>query len=136
VAAYADGADVAGVWRTLTTAETYSASVLLDRVSALMRQSSPGLDARIAENPDLALIASGIAVDAVLRVLDNPRGVVAETVGPWSFRRSDAVADGRLYLTAGELAQLNSGDAAPRGAFTIRPGPNPAGAGYVAWPIW
>ena len=71
-----------------------------------------------------------------LRVLDNPRGVVAETVGPWSFRRSDAVADGWLYLTSQELAQLNSGAAAPRGAFTIRPGPNPAGVGYVVWPVW
>ena len=131
--AYAYPNDVAALWRTLTTEETYSASVLLDRVSALMRQSSPGLDARIAANPDLALIASGVAVDAVLRVLDNPRGVVAETVGPWSFRRSDAVADGWLYLTSRELAQLNSGDAAPRGAFTIRPGPNPA---IPAWPVW
>ena len=131
--AYAYPGDVAARWRTLTTEEAYSASVLLDRVSALMRQSSPNLDARIAANPDLALIASGIAVDAVLRVLDNPRGVVAETVGPWSFRRSDAVADGWLYLTSQELAQLNSGAAAPRGAFTIRPGPNPA---IPAWPIW
>ena len=130
--AYAYAADVAAR-RPLTTEETYSASVDLDRVSALMRQHSPNLDARIAANPDLGLIAAGIAVDAVLRVLDNPRGVVAETVGPWSFRRSDAVADGWLYLTAQELAQLNSGDAAPRGAFTIRPGPNPA---IPAWPVW
>ncbi len=130
--AYAYAADVAAR-RPLTAEETYSASVDLDRVSALMRQHSPNLDARIAANPDLGLIAAGIAVDAVLRVLDNPRGVVAETVGPWSFRRSDAVADGWLYLTAQELAQLNSGDAAPRGAFTIRPGPNPA---IPAWPVW
>jgi len=123
--AYAYPGDVAARWRTLTTEESYSASVLLDRVSALMRQSSPNLDARIAANPDLALIAAGVAVDAVVRVLRNPEGNVSETVGPWSFRRSDAVADGRLYLTAQELAQLNSGDAAPRGAFTIRPGVPP-----------
>lgn len=125
--AYAYPGDVAPRWRTLTTEEAYSASVLLERVSAVMRLNSAGLDDRIAGDPDLAIVASGIAVDAVLRVLRNPDGKVQEAIDDYSYRRADAVADGVLYLTPSELAQLAPGGTTARGAFTITPGPSPAG---------
>ena len=106
-------------------------AVLLARVSALMRLGSPGLDARLVGNPDLALVVSGIAVDAVLRVMQNPDGKIQESIDDYTFRRADAVADGVLYLTPAEAAQLvPTGGAAARGAFTIRPGAPPA---PVSW---
>lgn len=120
--AYAGTGDVEALWQPLTEQQIAAAVVLLDRVSALMRFRSPGLDARVAADPDLALVVSGIAVDAVLRVLRNPDGVVSETLLDYAYRRADAVADGALYLTPGEIEQLRDPTvAASRGAFTIRP---------------
>jgi Phage protein Gp19/Gp15/Gp42 len=128
MAAYATPDHVADQWRPLTDQEVYAATVLLNRVSALIRLGSPGLDARLVTDPDLALVVSGIAVDAVLRVLRNPDGKVQEAIDDYSYRRADAVADGVLYVTDREFAQLApSTGPSSRGAFTIRPGPAPAG---------
>lgn len=110
-------------WLPLTGRELLAAQALLDRVSALMRLNVVNLDARIAAEPDLAVVASGVAVDGVLRVLRNPDGKVQEAIDDYSFRRADAVADGVLYLTGAELAQLAPAAARSAvGAFTIRPG--------------
>ena len=124
---YAEVTDVAAEWGPLSDAQKLRAARLLERVSALIRAHpyGAGLDARIAGDEDLAVIVAGVAVEAVLRVLRNPDGKVQESIDDYSYRRSDTVADGELYLTDRELAQL-----APRqppaagggGAFTIRPG--------------
>lgn len=131
MAAYASTTDVEALWQPLTEQQTAAAVVLLDRVSALMRFRSPGLDARVVADPDLALVVSGVAVDAVLRVLRNPDSKVQESIDDYSYRRADAVADGSLYLTPGELDQLaDPAAASTRGAFTIRPiGHTAAGRG-------
>lgn len=125
MAVYAQISDVEAQWRPLQGGETTAATALLERVSALMRLHVADLDAQVAAKPDLALVASGVAVDAVLRVLRNPDGKVSEQIDDYSYRRSDAVADGSLYLTDSEVALIGGEPppvAAARGAFTIRPG--------------
>lgn len=121
MAVYAYVGDVEATWRQLSAEETGVAAVLLERVSALIRASVTDVDTRIAADPDLALIARGVAVDAVLRVLRNPDGKIQEAIDDYSYRRADPVADGALYLTDRELAQLAPVWTAS-GAFTIRPG--------------
>lgn len=120
--AYATVGDVRNLYGTLTDVQTLAATVLLDRISAEIRIKSPGIDARVVTDSDLALVVSGVAVDAVLRVLRNPDSKVQEAIDDYSYRRADAVADGALYLTSGEIAKLTDPAITPRGAFTIRPG--------------
>lgn len=118
---YASVEAVAEQWRPLDTRETAVATRLLDRVSALMRQASPGLAGRIALNPDLAVIVQGIAVDAVLRVL---RAMSVDLSSASAAEIVSQVSESSLHLTDAEIAALQSSapsDAAP-GAFTIRPG--------------
>lgn len=104
--------DVESTWRPLSDRQTTTAMVLLDRISAVMRRDVPSLSERVASDPDTAIIARGVAVDAVLRVLRNPEGKVQESLDDYAYRRSDAVADGLLYLTDAELALLSPAGAA------------------------
>lgn len=119
--AYAAPIDVADQWRPLSDAEGVTATVLLGRVSALIRLRHPDMDARVAADPDYATVVAGISVDAVLRVLRNPDGKVQESIDDYTYRRADAVSDGVLYVTDAEWALLTPGSVS-NGAFTIRPG--------------
>lgn len=111
--------DLAARWRPLDAATTTVAQALLGDASALLRARVPGLDARLADATlDRALVVPVVCA-MVRRVLANPDGVVAETVGGYSYRRSDAL-DGRLEPTADELALLAASDTAAV-AFTVRP---------------
>jgi hypothetical protein len=121
MAAFASVQDVADTWRPLTAAEQALASVLLARVSALIRLRVYNIDARAAADSNLAVVVKGVAVDAVLRVLRNPAGKVTESIDDYTYRRADAVADGVLYVTDDEWSMLSPADN-PAGAFTIRPG--------------
>jgi hypothetical protein len=77
---------------------------------------------RIVASPDLGVLARGVLVDAVLRVLRNPDGKVQESIDDYSYRRADAVADGSLYLTDDEWALLaGPGSAVASNSFTIVP---------------
>ncbi len=107
MAALATTSDVAALFQqALTDVQTLAAVNLLERASAMIRLAAPGIDARIVLSTDLATVVRGVAVDSVLRVLRNPQGFITENVDIYAYRRSDAVADGRLYLTPGELAVL------------------------------
>lgn len=118
---------VAEQWRQLDARESAAAARLLDRVSALMRRYSPNLDDRVAADPDLAAVAAGVAVDAVVRVF--------RALGATVARRDEtglSVVDASLFLTKAEIDSLNgiSDDGYRAAAFTIRPGratPDPAG---------
>ncbi len=120
--AYASTRDVEALFGDLSDQQSLAAAVMLERISAEIRIKAPTIDTRIAASPDLALIVSGVAVDAVLRVLRNPDSKVQESIDDYSYRRADAVADGVLYLTPGEVEKLADPVGTPRGAFTIRPG--------------
>jgi hypothetical protein len=122
MAALAGVDDIEYLWRELTSPELITAGVLLDRVSALIRSRIPGIDARIAADPNLGVLAAGVVADAVLRVMRNPEGYVSEQIGAYSYSRASTV--GGLSLTDAEWALLLPTTAA-RGAFTITPCPRP-----------
>ena len=105
--AFASTQQVGERWqRALTGDETLAAESLLEQASAMIRVNVPGIDVRVAGSADWATTVAGIVVDAVLRVLRNPEGFVAENEGPFGVRRSDAAAGGQLFFTDQEWAQL------------------------------
>jgi len=116
---YASVEAVAEQWRPLDSRETAATTRLLDRVSALMRVYSPDLDDRVTNDADLSVVAAGVAVDAVIRVLRGLEG---------NSRRSQEDVtrpiDASLYLTKSEIESLIGQSDAGIGAnaFTVRPG--------------
>ena len=124
---YAGVEAVAEQWRPLDARESAVAARLLDRVSALMRRYSRGLDARVAVDPDLAVVAAGIAVDAVLRVLRSNCMDAANEAAEVAIM--DAWS---LHLTPEEIASLmgDPDDRLSQGAFTIRPAGHAPRLGY------
>lgn len=85
----------------------------LAEISALMRQNAARLDERLDEGTLDLLIPRGIAVRAVYRYLDNPRGAVSLTSGPFSRTYSAAaVSDSGLWLTQKEIDELQAQAAA------------------------
>jgi Gp19/Gp15/Gp42-like protein len=107
-APYATAATIATVWRDLTAEEDARAETLCRYASAIIRTHVPGLDARLASGalaPDLPMF---VCTQMVLRVLRNPSGVAAETVGPWSvtYGSQGTQATGALFLSESELALL------------------------------
>lgn len=126
---YASVEAVAEQWRPLDSRETAAAARLLERVSALMRVYSPNLDARVAADPDMASVAAGIAVDAVIRVLRSL--AAADEAGGAA---GSLIAAATLYLTRAEIQALAGASNVGTSAFTIRPGglaapPAPSGPG-------
>lgn len=92
--------------RTLAGVELTAAGVLLDEASAIARRAIPGIDASVSADVNLAGVVAGKVATAVARVLRNPEGMSQETIGAYAYRRADAVADGSLYLSEAELAQM------------------------------
>lgn len=128
MAGLVDVSDVSTVYGELTALQAAQVSAWLARLSAMVRLRYPTIDARVAASADLGVLTRGVLVDAVLRVLRNPDGKVSETIDDYTYRRSDTVADGSLYLTDDEWALLEPAlsGASSGGAFTIRPGGVPS----------
>lgn len=114
--------DVSAVFGDLSALQSTQVASWLARLSAMVRLKLPTIDTRIIASPDLGVLARGVLVDAVLRVLRNPDGKVQESIDDYSYRRADAVADGSLYLTEDEWALLaEPGSAVASNSFTIVP---------------
>lgn len=92
--------------RTVTGVELTAAAVFLQEASEIVRRTIPGIDVSVAADVNLRGVVAGRVAGAVVRVLRNPDGLVQESIGAYAYRRADAVADGSLYLTDGELAQM------------------------------
>ncbi len=92
--------------RALDGVELAAAEVFLDEVSGIARRAIPGIDASTVADPNLAQVVVGRIAGAVARVLRNPEGLTFEQIGAYGYRRADAVADGLLYLSAADLAQM------------------------------
>jgi hypothetical protein len=110
---YATWEDVQDRWRTLSTTEETTATARLAEASALLRILIPDLEDRLAaENDpagDLATMIKGKAVDAVLRVLQNPEGArqKSESAGPFSHSMTLAGQPSTgVYFTDDELMPL------------------------------
>jgi hypothetical protein len=107
-APYATSATIEAMWRDMTAEEETRADTLCRYASEIIRAKVPTLDARIAAGKVAADLPALICAQMVLRVLRNPSGVAAETVGPWSvtYGSSGTQATGALLLTDEDMALL------------------------------
>ncbi len=110
--------DLEARWRPLSADEQTVAQAVLEDAWVLLLSRAPAVEARQADG-SLAVGAVIAVVSAMaLRVLRNPDGYVSQTVGAFSYQRSDS-ASGGLFVSADELALL-SPTGTTVGAFTIR----------------
>jgi hypothetical protein len=94
--------DVKEQFGVLTVAQQTLASALLRAASKLIRSRHPLIDQNIKDgvlDPDV--VALGVT-NMVLRVLRNPAGLRAETIGPFSRTYDTTAAAGLLVITDAE----------------------------------
>lgn len=109
MAALASPADLGKRWRPLSDGELLAADAFLMDVSAVIRSRVPGVDERIAADPNYAALVVKVVTGSVLRTLRNPDGKIQESLDDYAYRRADAVADGSLYVSESDLALLRAG---------------------------
>ena len=109
--------------RPLTAVEESAATAYIAELSAVIRDRVRNVDALITARPTYGEVVTGRIAEAVKRVLQNPEGYVQESVDDWSGRRSEAAADGALFLSADDW------DA-------ITPVPSSALSGAYTVPLW
>lgn len=100
----------------LSAARQATARALLRRASQLVRDSYPGIDARVAAGTVPADSVGLAVLNMVARVMRNPGGLRAETTGPFSRSYDPDAASGMLQLTEADLALLTPPGAAGRRA--------------------
>ncbi|WP_047893254.1 hypothetical protein [Micromonospora sp. RV43] len=128
--------EVVEMFRPLTDAEQGLTKELLRRASHMVRTSVPRFAERLAAGQLDADTLGHAVINMVLRVLRNPGGLRAETVGPFSRTFDISAAAGLLVFTDAELAMLNpnttAAAAAAATAFgTIRAGAGPLMSGWL-----
>lgn len=106
------------LYGSLSPARAATCRALLKRASQLVRDSYPSIDARITAGT-VPGDSVGLAVlNMVARVMRNPDGLRAQTIGPISRSFDTEQATGMLALTDAETALLNpptGGRASSRG---------------------
>lgn len=98
--------EVAAQFGTLTPAQEGLTSWLLRAASRLVRARFPLIDSHLAAGLLDPEVVSLVVVNMVLRVLRNPNGLKAETIGPFSRTYDTSVAAGMLALAPDELVIL------------------------------
>lgn len=124
--------------RPLTDAEQLVGEVLLEDAFNIIVSARPSVGTRLDGTPADPFLRLVIQVQCamVLRVLNNPEGLLEEGEDTYRYRRDAAVSTGALYLADGELSRLSAGDDASDTAFTISPFSG-LRAGYWSGPdIW
>lgn len=101
----------ASFWRSLTTREhDVVAGPLLNRAWGMLQIESTGLVARIDAAEVAVETVEQVIIQAVGRVLDNPRGVRQESKQQDDYTHSVTIdnsrSTGELYFTAQELRSL------------------------------
>lgn len=92
--------DIAAQWDgTLSVAKEALAGHLVRAGSALLRHHVPDLDANLVAGKVSREVAALTVTNMVLRVMRNPRGLRAETTGPFSRTYDTSVAAGLLVVT-------------------------------------
>ncbi len=110
---------VAEQFGAMTPAQEGLTNTLLRAASALVRSHYREIDAQIAAgllDPDT--VALGVT-NMVLRVLRNPKGLRAQTIGPFSFTYDVTQAAGELVISANESAMFSPVTAAAASASAI-----------------
>lgn len=86
------------LYGSLSAVRSATARALIRRASQLVRDTYPGIDARIATGV-VAADSVGLAVlNMVARVMRNPQGLRSETTGPFSRSYDTALASGMLTI--------------------------------------
>lgn len=98
--------DVTGQFGTLTDAQEGIAKFLLRAASAMVRHDFPYIDQQVASGRLNAEVVALAVSNMVLRVLRNPNGLKAETVGPFARTYDTGAAAGLLVITANEQGML------------------------------
>lgn len=110
--AFATKNDVAARWRALTVAEETLVDVLLEDASDMIRVRWPDIDDRVAAGTVDAKTLTRIVSAMVRRAVMNRsiEGVASQqtTAGPFSQNVTLSNADGNLYLTAQDIADLTA----------------------------
>lgn len=129
--AYATPADVADMWRILSSDEEIIATNLLDRASRMIRTRIPDIDRRIAGGKLDVHVAGDVVVAMVLRVLKHPDSIRSETDTFADHTHSrvfdQAVSAGLLYIDDTEFDLLQPG----HGAFSIAPAQEPTTVAHL-----
>lgn len=107
--------DMTLLWRAMSREEQVRASELLKIVSAMLRtkakQQGRNLDKMIENDPDLAAVAKGVAVDVVGRVLmtstdQEPMTQMTQSAGGYSATGTFLVPGGGIHIKREELRRL------------------------------
>ena len=115
MADYATIDDITKLWRKMTPEEIERAESLIPVICASLRSEAKkvgrDLDAMIAEDPDLALVAKSVTVDVVARTLltstnDEPMTQTSESALGYSLSGTYLVPGGGLFIKRSELARL------------------------------
>lgn len=115
MAAFATVDDLTTLWRAMSAEEQGRAAALLEVVSASLRAAADNvgkdLDAMIAANPNLAVVAKSVTVDVVARTLmtstdQEPMTQMSQSAGGYSVSGSFLVPGGGLFIKKAELARL------------------------------
>lgn len=115
--AYAQRVDVTGrhIGPELDEDVLAVVDVRLDDAERRIRRRIPDLEEKVAagtlDEADIRMVEA----EMVLRLIRNPEGLTQETDGNYSRMISEAVASGRLEVTADEWHQLG----VRKGVFTI-----------------
>lgn len=118
-APFATADTIATMWRSLSAEETERADTLCRYASAIIRTRVPGIDERISTGKLAGSVAGYVCASMVLRVMRNPSGVAAESVGPWSvtYGSVGTQATGALYLSEEDLALLRGAPVGARAGY-------------------
>ncbi len=119
--------EVATQFGSMTPAQETLTAALLRTASAMIRSRYPAVDTWIADGRINAELVALAAINMVLRVLRNPSGLRAETIGPFSRTYDTKYAAGLLVLGEDETGLLTppvtvSTAASPVGTIFLRPG--------------
>lgn len=127
--------EVGAQFGTLTPAQESLAGTLVRAASKLVRSRFPLIDTQIANGVVDAEVVALAIVGMVLRVLRNPSGLRAETVGPFSRTYDTTSAAGLLAITPEDEKLLKPSPARYPKASTImaRPGLAPWPHGIREW---
>lgn len=112
---YATIEDIKTLYRNLTKEETERAEALIPVVSARLRQYAKNvgrdLDAMIAGDEDLAVVAKSVTIDVVARTLQTPTSGAplsqfSEAAMGYSASGTFLVPGGGIFIKNAELRQL------------------------------
>jgi hypothetical protein len=111
--AFAEHGDLSARWRSLSTDEQATATVLLDDASAIVRAECAGIDTRITDElVDADLVKATVCAMVKRSMLAADQAGVSsqqETIGPFSRGVQFTNPLGDLYLTRQERRRLGYG---------------------------